>query len=401
MTIKERIEKLTKDVYPDVVKIYHHLHQNPELSFQEFQTADFICQQLEKLKIPYKKGFAKTGIVATIICQNPLKKVVALRADMDALPVLEDLKLNFKSKNEGIMHACGHDIHMANLLGSASILNTLKDEIEGTVLLVFQPGEEKLPGGAKTMLDEKALDPAPHIVIGQHVMPELPAGIIGLKPGKYMASTDEIFITIKGEGGHAAMPERFTDTVLIASQIIVTLQQVVSRKANPSIPSVLSFGKVTANGATNIIPGTVAIEGTFRTMDEKWRYEAHKIISDITQSTAQMMGGSCEIKVVNGYPALTNDDTTSHLVRDFLSEYLGDDKVVTLEPQMTAEDFAYFAETYPSVFYRLGTGIKGESNPPLHSSQFIVNENALLTGIGSMAYIAYKLLCTYFKMNSG
>ncbi|MBN1187666.1 MAG: amidohydrolase [Bacteroidales bacterium] len=390
--LKERIETLAEENFSKAIEYYRHLHKHPELSFQEYKTSEYICQQLDQLHIPYKKGYVKTGIVATIQCNNPHKKVIALRADMDALPVKEDNNLPYISQNEGVMHACGHDIHMSCLLGVTRVLSTIKDELEGTILLIFQPAEEKLPGGAKAMTDDNALEPKPDYVIGQHVMTELPTGTIGLKSGKYMASTDELYLTISGKGGHAAIPEKFTDTILIASQIIVTLQQIVSRKSKATIPSVLSFGKVIANGATNIIPDKVIVEGTFRTMNEEWRNEALQLIENIAKSTAQMMGGGCEIKIVRGYPALIKDIDATQIVKQALNEYLGQSHVVDLEPQMIAEDFAYYAQAFPSVFYRLGISQSGIESAGLHSAYFKADEQALLSGIGAMAYITCKLL---------
>ncbi len=394
MDLKTKIEKLAHQYFPEVVDIRRHIHQHPELSFEEYKTSEFVCGKLEEYGISYKKGFVKTGIVGTIKGKNPDKKIVALRADMDALPVDEQNEVSYKSVNSGVMHACGHDVHTSSLLGTARILNELRDEWEGTVLLIFQPGEEKLPGGAKLMMEEGALDnPRPDLIIGQHVMPLLEAGKVGFRPGMYMASTDEIYMTVKGSGGHAAMPHQLVDPVLIASHIIVALQQIVSRHANTLVPSVLSFGRVEAKGATNVIPNEVKIEGTFRTLNESWRINAHKKIVKMAQSIAEGMGGSCDVNIKGGYPFLVNDEETTNRSIEFARDILGDSNVVNLDIRMTAEDFAYFSQKYPSTFYRLGVmDKKGTKNSSLHTSTFDVDESALETGMKTMAWLAVSLL---------
>ncbi len=392
--MKDIIQSLADKYFNDILQIRRHIHANPELSFDEYNTSKFIKKELEKLNIAYSDGYVKTGIVGKILCKNPSKKVIALRADMDALPIQEENLVEYKSKNKGIMHACGHDVHSACLLGAAKILNELKDNLEGTILLVFQPAEEKLPGGAKLMMEEGALNnPKPDIIIGQHVMPGLQSGKVGFKPGMYMASTDEIYLKIKGIGGHAAMPHQLTDTVLITSHIIVALQQIVSRNAFAAIPSVLSFGKVIAPGATNIIPPEVKVEGTFRTMNEEWRADAHKKIKKIASTVAEAMGAKCEVEIKNGYPSLINHEETTVKAQRFASEYLGDSYVENLDLRMTAEDFAYYSQEIPSTFYRLGVTDKEEKlSSPLHSPSFNIEENSLKTGMGTMAFIAANFL---------
>lgn len=394
MELKNKIKQLAKEFHAEVINIRRHLHQHPELSFQEFETSNFIASKLDELNISYQKGFAKTGIIAKIEGKNPTKKVIALRADMDALPIEEENHVDYKSQNTGIMHACGHDVHCASLLGTAKILNTLKDEFEGTVLLIFQPGEESLPGGAKLMMEEGIFkDAEPEIIIAQHVMPTMEAGTVGFKNGMYMASADEIYMTIKGKGGHAAMPHQITDNVLIASHIIVALQQITSRHADASIPTVLSFGKMIANGATNIIPKEVKIEGTFRTMDEKWRAEAHRKIKEIATSIAKGMGAECDIEIRKGYPFLVNDAKVTNAAKNSAIELLGAEKVHDMEIRMTAEDFAYFSQKYPATFYRLG--VKNEKKnitSPLHSSTFNIDEDALETATGLMSWMAVSYL---------
>lgn len=394
MTIEQKIKDLSKKYFKQIVDIRRHLHQYPELSFNEFETAKYIASLLKKWGVEYTSGIAKTGIVCLIKGKNPQKKTIALRADIDALPIEEKNNVSYKSKNKGVMHACGHDAHTASLLGTILILNDLKTEFEGTAKFIFQPAEEKLPGGAKLMIDEGVLkNPEPEIVIGQHVYPELPAGKIGFKSGAYMASSDEIYITIKGKGGHGAMPSKINDTVLIASQIIVAMQQITSKFAPTGMPTVLSFGKMIANGATNVIPDKVYIEGTFRTMDEQWRAKAHKKIKEIATGIAKSMGANAEIDIKIGYPVLMNDDTVTQKAAKAAKQFLGENNVVDLDFRMTSEDFAYYSQLKPSVFYRLGISSDDTKKcSPLHSPHFNINEQALETGMGTMAILALQFL---------
>lgn len=391
---KNEVSNLAEEFFAEILSVRQHIHAHPELSFEEFETSDFIKKKLNEFGIPFKDGYVKTGIIGRIEGNNPSKRVIALRADMDALPILEQNELDFKSENEGVMHACGHDAHTASLLGTAKILSALRNKFEGTVLLIFQPAEEKLPGGAKLMMEEGALDdPKPELIIGQHVLPGLEAGKLGFKPGMYMASTDELYLTVRGKGGHAALPHQITDNVLIAAHIIVALQQVVSRNAQASVPTVLSIGKVEARGATNIIPPEVKMEGTLRTMDENWRKEAHIKITSIAQSIAKGMGAECEVDIRIGYPYLVNDEGVTGKAMKFAREYLGEEHVIELDLRMTAEDFAYYTQKFPSTFYRLGTTDKeGEFRHPLHSPQFNIDEEALKTGMGAMAWLALGFL---------
>jgi len=393
MDIQEKIKALAENYHQEIIQIRRYLHQHPELSFEEFETSKYIVQQLDKIGIEYKTGFVKTGIVGHIYGKNPTKKVVALRADMDALPIIEENDVPYKSTNNA-MHACGHDVHTASLIGTAKILNELKEEFEGTIKLIFQPGEELIPGGAILMMQEGALDnPEPDIVIGQHTYPGLPAGKIGMKPGNYMASSDEIYLTVKGKGGHAAIPEDVIDTVLMASKIIVRLKEQISTRNYTTTPTILSFGKVIANGATNVIPNEVKIEGTFRTFHEGWRKEAHSKIINIAQSIAKDMGGSCEVLIKNGYPYLKNDEEFTEKVMLIGNDYLGEKNVKKLKQRLTSEDFAYYSHKYPSVFYRLGISNCDQGiTSQLHSSTFNIDEEALKTGMGFMAFLAIKLL---------
>lgn len=393
--MKEQILLLARQYHAEVVANRRHLHAHPELSFQEVQTGKYVASKLAELGIDYKHGIAGNGVVALIKGKNPKKRIVALRGDMDALPIREANIVPYKSQNEGVMHACGHDVHTSSLLGTVRILHELRDRFEGTVKCIFQPGEEKLPGGASIMIREGVLEnPKPASIFGQHVHPPLRAGMIGLKPGIYMASSDEIYVTVKGRGGHGAMPQECIDPVAIAAQLIVSLQQIVSRYADPAVPSVLTFGKINSSGgATNVIPNEVKIEGTFRTMHEKWRAEAHKRMKKMAESIAKSMGAACIFNIVRGYPVLQNHEALTTRTRKWAIEYLGNDKVVDLPLRMTAEDFAYFSQVMPACFYRLGTGNPERGiTSPIHTDTFDVDESALETGVGLMAWLAIKEL---------
>jgi amidohydrolase len=391
--LKDKISLLAKEIHSNVVENRRYLHSNPELSFHEYQTSAFVAQKLDELGIEYQK-MANTGLVAIIKGDKPSDGVVALRADMDALPIVEANEVPYKSKNVGVMHACGHDAHTSSLLGTARILTELKKEFGGTVKFIFQPAEEKLPGGANMMIKEGVLEnPKPDAVIGQHVMPLIEAGQVGFRSGKYMASTDEIYVTVYGKGGHGAQPQQNIDPVLITSHIIIALQQIISRVADPKVPSVLSFGKVIANGATNVIPNEVYLEGTFRTMDEEWRARAHQKMKKMAEGIAEAMGGSCDFKIVKGYPFLINEEKLTADVRAYAEDYLGKENVLDLDIWMAAEDFAYYSQVSDACFYRLGTGNKERGiTSSVHTPTFDVDEESLKLSTGLMAYIALKQL---------
>lgn len=378
----------------EVIAIRQHLHQHPELSFKEFKTADFIEDKLNEYGITNQKRLVKTGIIALIEGKNPNKKIIALRSDHDALPIQEENNIDYKSVNNGVMHACGHDVHTSSLLGVAKILNELKDEFEGTVKLIFQPGEEIIPGGASLIIKEGGLEsPSPSKMFGQHVYPQLEAGKVGFRPGMYMASADEIYVTVKGKGGHAALPQLTIDPILIASHIIVALQQIVSRGAHPTVPTVLSFGKIIGEGATNIIPDEVKLEGTFRTMNEEWRAKAHQKMKKMAEDIAEGMGGECVFDIHVGYPFLVNDEELTARAKQRAIEFLGVENVVDLDLRMTAEDFAFYSQFLPTCFYRLGVkNDQKQINSGLHTSTFNVDEDALETGMGLMAWLTLKEL---------
>ncbi len=388
-TLRRDAEALEKTLVSD----RRHLHQNPELSFEEVQTSAFVQERLRDLNIPFTSGIGGYGVVANLQGYSP-GPVVALRADMDALPIQEANEVPYASKVPGVMHACGHDVHTASLLGVAALLRSRTQEFSGTVRFLFQPAEEKLPGGASLMIRDGALaNPTPQAIYGQHVMPLLPAGTVGFRSGRYMASADEIRLTIRGKGGHAAMPHLNTDAVLIASHIVVALQQVVSRRANPTLPSVLSFGHIIGEGAYNVLPNDVRLRGTFRTMDETWRDQAHALIREIASGTASAMGAVCDVEIDRGYPMLFNHPESTALARSTAEAYLGPQQVVDLDLWMAAEDFAFYAQQIPATFYRLGTRNEAKGwVSSVHTSTFDVDESALPLGAGLMAAIALEQL---------
>jgi len=392
--LKEKIKSLAKAYKEEVIATRRHLHANPELSYVEYKTAAFVKERLENLGITHIEQKATTGWSALIEGKNPTKKVVALRADMDALPIIEANDVPYKSQNPGVMHACGHDAHTASLLGAAKILNELKDQFEGTIKLIFQPGEEVAPGGASFMIKDGVLEnPRPQGIIGQHVMPFIPVGKVGFRQGLYMASADELYITVKGKGGHAAMPETLIDPVLIASHMIVALQQVVSRAASPKIPSVLSFGRVEALGATNVIPNEVKIQGTFRTLNEDWRAKAHQKMLQIAHGIAEGMGGELDFEIRKGYPFLQNDPEMTARATEAAKAYLGEDNVLDLDIWMAAEDFAYYSQVIDGCFYRLGTRNEAKGIiSGVHTPTFDIDEDALEIGAGLMAWLAVSEL---------
>ncbi len=390
--LPEKIKEITKQYAPLLVSIRHHLHAHPELSFKEFETSRFICEQLKQWNIPFKI-LAGTGIEGIIEGKNPSYKTVALRADIDALPIKEENDVEYKSQNEGIMHACGHDVHTTCLLGAAKILNDLRGEWQGTIKLIFQPGEEKNPGGASLMIKDGVLEnPKPEAIVAMHVHPGLPVGKLSFRKGLIMASADEIYITIKGKGGHAAAPHLTADTILIASQVIVSLQQIVSRNNNPFTPSVLSICSFQGGNTTNVIPAEVKLMGTFRTMDEGWRYKAHELIEKQVKTIAEAMGAEAEIKIDVGYPAVYNNEQITENAAILAKEYFGDDNIEETELRMGAEDFGFYAQKLPACFFRLG--VRNEQQGivhNVHTSKFNIDEDALQSGAGIMAWMGMNL----------
>ncbi|MDX2194991.1 MAG: M20 family metallopeptidase [Cytophagales bacterium] len=386
----DKIKSIAQSIHQEVVDIRRHIHAHPELSFAEYDTAAYIENMLKLIGITNIERKAGTGVVAHILGKKGAGKTIALRADIDALPITESNDTIYKSKNVGVMHACGHDVHSASLLGAAMILHRVAEEYSGTIRLIFQPGEEKAPGGASLLIQEGVLqNPTPASIIGQHVMPQLQVGKVGFREGIYMASADEIYMTVKGKGGHAAMPDSNVDPVVIASHIIIAMQQVVSRMANPKIPTVVSFGKVIANGATNVIPNEVYIEGTFRTLDENWRADAKIKMQKMAEAIAHGMGAEIDFRFMTGYPYLANAPELTRRLKQRAEMYMGNENVIDLDIWMASEDFAFYSQEIDACFYRLGVrnDAKGITSP-VHTPTFDIDENALETGSGLMAYMA-------------
>lgn len=384
--MKELIQAQSEAVLDEAIAIRRHIHAHPELSFEEFETSKYVQAKLTEWGISFQKDIVKTGIVALITPDVQTNKCIGLRADLDALPILEMNEVSYKSKHDGIMHACGHDVHTAMLLGAAKILQDNRSALKVAVKLIFQPGEEKLPGGASLMIQAGVLEnPKVDEMYALHVFPELAAGKIGLKSGMYMASTDEIFITVNGKGGHGAMPHQNIDPILISAHLLTSLQQIVSRKCSPIIPCVLSFGRIEGLGATNVIPDKVELQGTFRTMDEAWRQSAHDLIIQHATQLAESMGGSIDIEIKKGYPFLENDPEITEKARKKAVSQLGSENVTELELRLTAEDFSYFSQAVPSTFIRIG--IRNEEKGiiyPVHNAKFDIDERAILTGIQTL-----------------
>jgi hippurate hydrolase len=371
-----------------------HIHAHPELSFQEFDTAAYVAEELTKLGIPFESGIAGTGIVALIEGRDSSSKCLAIRAELDALPITELNEVPYKSANEGVMHACGHDVHTAILLGVAAIMQELRDQFSGTLKLIFQPGEEMHPGGGSLMMEAGVLDrPKVDAIIALHVYPHLPAGVVGFRSGQYMASTDEIHISIKGKGGHAALPHQTIDPIAIAAETIVALQQVISRRSNPISPSVLSFGKIAGGTVNNVIPDEVILAGTLRTMDEEWRAEAHKLIRNVTHNIAEAFGAKASIDIPKGYPSLFNHPALTQKMEAYAQNYLGKDQVKILSLRMTADDFAFYSQAIPGCYFRLGTNTNNTLHTAsVHNASFDIDEQALETGVGLMSFAAFSYL---------
>ncbi len=387
-SIQQQIKNLAKKYAGEIISIRHHLHANPELSYQEFETSKFIQQQLTALNIPFEIK-ATTGVIGLLKGKNPEKRVVALRADMDALPITEENDIPYKSTHPGVMHACGHDVHTSCLLGAAKILSELKNEWEGTVKLIFQPGEEKNPGGASILIKEGVLEnPAPKNIFGMHVHTTLEKGKLSFRSGMVMASADEIYITIKGKGGHAASPHLTADTILIASNLIVSLQQLISRNNSPFNPSVLSITSIHGGNTTNVIPSEVKLMGTFRAMNEEWRYKAHELIKTMATQMVESMGAEIDLKIDIGYPSVLNNESLTVAARVSAETFVGKENVEETELRMGAEDFAFYSHKIPGCFFRLGTAnIAKGITAGVHTPKFNIDEDAIEIGMGMMALL--------------
>ena len=390
--LKEKIKELSKNYSDEFIGIRHHLHEHPELSYHEFETSKFVQGKLKEYGIDFQV-MANTGVIGIIKGKNPGKKVLALRADMDALPITEKNVVDYRSKNEGVMHACGHDVHTTCLLGAAKILNELKNEWEGTVKIIFQPGEEKNPGGASLLIKEGVLEnPKPDSIFALHVHPNLEVGKLSFRGGMVMASADEIYITVKGKGGHAAAPHLTADTILAASHLVVNLQQVISRMNNPFNPSVLSITSFQGGNATNVIPSEVKLMGTFRAMNEEWRFKAHELIKNICKETGKISGAQVDVEIDVGYPFVVNDVELTDKAKRKAGEFSGAENVEETEMRMGAEDFAFYSHLVPACFFRLGVGnIKNNITSGVHTPTFNIDERAIENGMGIMAWLAVSM----------
>jgi len=390
--LQEQIRQLAKKYAPDFIAVRHHLHANPELSYQEFNTSKYIQDRLTSFGIPFQI-MATTGVVGLIKGKNPAARTIALRADMDALPIKEENTVSYKSLNDGVMHACGHDVHTSILLGAAKILHELKDNWEGTIKLIFQPGEERNPGGASIMIKDGVLEnPAPTAIFGLHVHPGLTTGKLSFRGGKVMASADELYFTIRSKGGHAAAPHLTADTILIASHLIIALQQVISRNRDPQNPSVLSITSFQGGYTTNVIPSEVKLMGTFRAMDEQWRLKAHELIRKLSAELVNGMGAELDLHIDVGYPAVYNNELLNDNVRALAEQFLGKVNIETTELRMGAEDFGYYSQLIPGCFYRLGVmNIEKGITSGVHTPHFNIDEDAIEIGMGMMAFIGSSL----------
>jgi amidohydrolase len=392
--MKEYILEKSASLKDEVIKLRRHFHQHPELSYKETETAAYICKWLNKNDIEYRSGIAGTGIIATIRGLEKGRKTIALRAEMDALPITEKNNIPFASINSGIMHACGHDAHMAMLMGTALLLKSIRDRFGGTILLVFQPGEEKSPGGAKMLIEAGAfVNPVPDIIIAQHILPELDTGKVGYRAGRYMASCDEIYITVTGKGGHAALTDLTTDQIYIASSLVVRLRERMKEAIeNKNIPTVLGIGRISGEGATNVIPDTVSIAGTFRTFDEKWRAEGLNLIKSIAASTAGEFNVKIDVTIAEGYPVLINDKELTMKAMELSEELLGKEMIETYDIRMSSDDFSFYSSVAPSLYYRVGIKKKDTNMKKLHTAEFDIDEEGLVTGVTNLSWLVYRFM---------
>lgn len=392
--VRETIINKASELKDEVILLRRRFHKYPELSYLETETSAFICEWLNKHGIPFRSGIAGTGVIAEIKGKAKGNKVIGVRAEMDALPVTERAVTTFSSVNPGKMHACGHDAHMAMLLGAGRLLNNMREEFGGTVLLIFQPGEEKSPGGAKLMIDSGAFtDTRPDVFLAQHVLPELETGKVGYKSGRYMASCDEIYITVSGRGGHAALPALTTDQIYIASNLVVKLKNSMSdRQAAKRIPTVLGIGKIIGEGATNVIPEKVEIAGTFRTFDEKWRAEGLDLVRLVADSAEREYGVTVDVRIAEGYPVLVNDEKLTRRAIELSQQLLGNENVESYDIRMSSDDFSFYSAIAPSLYYRCGIKKKGTEMKKLHTPDFDIDEDGLKTGVANMIWLIINML---------
>ena len=391
------IREQSKEILDETIDLRRYLHNNPELSFKEFKTSEYICKYLDNNKIEYIKNIAGTGIIAWVNGENGIGGTIALRAELDALPIREATGLEYASRNDGIMHACGHDAHMAMLMSAIKIIMNCRDKFGGKIAFIFQPAEELAPGGARSVMESQAFkNLRPDLIIAQHVLPDLESGMLGFRPGKYMASSDEIHINIMGKGGHAALPDQSTDQVAIASELVLNLKEEV-KNYDSSEPVVLGIGRFIAEGSTNIIPDSVSIEGTIRTFDEKVRKDILNIVTQSCAFSERKHGVEISLELPDGYPVLVNSTKFVEQASKLAAEINGKDKVKRLDRRMSSEDFAFFSQKYPVVFYRLGVKRKSEEIQSLHTPTFNIDENAMLTGVRTIAYLAIKNQLLFLK----
>lgn len=394
--VQDIIRNGAAELQSRVVEIRRHLHSIAELSFEEVETSAYIAGELKAAGISFE-SVAGTGLIAHI---EGLREgasgnndAVVLRADIDALPIEELSDLPFKSKNRGVMHACGHDVHAAVLLATLLLLNSRRELFGGNILGLFQPGEELCPGGASLVLKEKPFDRWNiKAFIGEHVAAELFSGQLGLRAGQYMASSDEIRITVHGRGGHAALPHTTIDPITPAAQMLLSIKEIAKGEDLPA-PTVVAIGKVMAEGATNIIPSNVYMEGTMRTFNEAWRAEIKSRIRSIAADIATENGATVSVDIADGYPCVFNNEELTSKAQTILSSLWGEEHIEQLDLRMTAEDFGFYTELYPSLFYRLGVKHRdGSSCGLLHNANFNPDESGLSVGIASLSMLAIELL---------
>ena len=391
--LQQLIRNKSQEIFEKVKEYREYIHENPELSYAEFKTMEYVSSILTNLGIQHQKGIGKTGVVALIKNEQHSENTscIALRADLDALPILEENTVSYSSKTPGIMHACGHDVHTAILLGTAEVLHTFREYLPQPVKLIFQPGEEKNPGGATLMIADGVLEnPTVTEMVALHVFPDMEVGKVGFKEGIYMASCDEIHLTIHGKGGHGATPHQCIDPIMIGANLLVQLQQIVSRKCDPKIPCVLSFGHFEAIGATNIIPSKAILKGTFRTMNETWRKEGLELIEKQIKLIVESQGGSAELEISKGYPYLENDAYVTSKTKNKAIELLGTENVEDLPIRLTSEDFAFYSHKVPVCFFRLG--VRNEAKGitfGVHHPKFNIDEHALKVGVEMMSFIPF------------
>jgi amidohydrolase len=390
----EKIKILSSKHFPKMVKLRREFHQYPELGFSEFRTSKRIAQELKKLGLQVKTGIAQTGVVG-ILNVKKQGKTVALRADMDALPIVEQTNFSYKSKKKGLMHACGHDAHMACVIGAATILTKLKKELNGNVKFIFQPSEESPPGGAKPMIQAGALkNPNVSAIFGLHCDSAIPTGRIGVKEGAFMAQADSFDITIKGVSGHGARPHDGIDAIVIASQVIQALQTITSRKIDPVQPVVVSVGKIEGGTKRNIICDRILLLGTARSLNKEVAKRIPRLLKEIVSGITQAAGASFELRYSPGYPVLINHPQATELARGTIIRMFGKQAIFEIKkPLMGAEDFAFYLEKVPGTFLRLGIkNPKKKAIYPWHHPKFTVDEDAINIGAALLAGTAFDFL---------